>query len=166
MDLLELHAHSTIGIVTRRLPRSPEVVDLVLSSAAEPPVGRGELVAPFRPIPTELRSWGWRAEVRLRWARPSLAPEPIVGVELAAWSTTTTELRLAPLTPHALHWGGRRWDRYFALAHAASDALVGHLTATPTALPSGPPMAAPQNWPASPSAKNEPAPAAQNKNVF
>ena len=28
MDLLELHPQGTIGIVTRRVPRSPDVVDL------------------------------------------------------------------------------------------------------------------------------------------
>ena len=30
MDLLELHHRGTVGIVTRRVARSPDVVDLVL----------------------------------------------------------------------------------------------------------------------------------------
>ena len=72
MDLLERHSHTTIGIVTRRVPRSPDVVDLVIGGA---PAG---LLPPFRPLPADLRSWGWRAEVRLGWSRPSLAPQPVV----------------------------------------------------------------------------------------
>ena len=54
-------------------PRSPDVVDLVIGGA---PAG---LLPPFRPLPADLRSWGWRAEVRLGWSRPSLAPQPSWG---------------------------------------------------------------------------------------
>ena len=159
MDLLERHSHTTIGIVTRRVPRSPDVVDLVILGA---PAG---VLPPFRPLPADLRSWGWRAEVRLGWSRPSLAPQPVLGVELAPWSSTTTELRLAPVAAHGLHWSDRRWDRYFATAHRAADALVELLCSTTTGLPASPPVAAAQNWPA-PAPQNWPAPAAQIWNVF
>jgi hypothetical protein len=146
MDLLELQPQGTIGIVTRRVPRSPAVVDLALSAGAPLPIGPFVELEPFRPVPPDLGSWGWRAAVRLRWPRPGLAPEPVVGVELAPWSATTTELRLAPQAAHALHWSDRRWNRYFAVAHAAADALVEVLCSTPTALPSSPPLVARSPW--------------------
>jgi hypothetical protein len=147
MDLLELQLHRTVGSVTRRIPRSPAVVDLVMetgslpSGAVLPLSGRASLRVdtPFHPVPPELRSWGWRAHLRLRWARPTLVAEPVVGAELSAWSTTTTELLLVPLVPQALRWSQRRWDRYFDLAHAAADALVAHITSTRTGLPASPP---------------------------
>jgi hypothetical protein len=134
MDLLELHPSGTVGIVTRRVPRSPAVVDLVLAA-------RGTGLPRFRPLPAELRSWGWRAELHLPWRHRCL-----VAVELTAWSSTTTELHLAPVAAHALHWGNRRWDRYFAVAHATAGALVDLLESTPTGLPVRPPSATPSHW--------------------
>jgi hypothetical protein len=146
VDLLELQPQGTIGIVTRRVERSPDVVDLVLGSD-RPLVGAPfAVIVPFRPVPAELRSWGWRAQLRLRWARPALVPDPVVRVELCPWSTTSTELRLAPASAHALRWGDRRWNRYFSLAHEAAQVLVAALTSTPTALPASPPAGRAQNW--------------------
>jgi hypothetical protein len=128
MQLLELRRQGTIGIVTRRVPRSPEAVDRVL--ATEPPlVGPFVTVSPFRRLPQRLASWGWRADLRLCWPRTALMREPVVIAEVAPWSATMTEVWLAPCAPHALHWGDRRWDRYFTAAHATADAVVGVLTA-------------------------------------
>ena len=134
MDLLELHHRGTVGIVTRRVARSPDVVDLVLA-------GGGSGLPPFRPLPSELRSWGWRAGARLPGRR-----HIAVSIELTAWSSTTTELTLIPAAAHGLGWSDRRWDRYFAAAHRTADALVDHLESTPTDLPDGPPLTAAQNW--------------------
>jgi hypothetical protein len=134
MDLLELHHRGTVGIVTRRVARSPDVVDLVLALG-------GSGLPPFRPLPAELRSWGWRAEARLPGRHHVL-----VTVELTAWSSTTTELRLAPAAALGLGWSDRRWDRYFATAHAVATAMVETLETTPTGLPASPPLAAPSGW--------------------
>ena len=134
MDLLELHTQGTIGIVSRRVPRSPDVIDLVVAAGPE-------ALPRFRPLPPELRSWGWRAELRLPWHRPC-----IVSVELTAWSATTTELRLAPVSAHVLRWSDRRWDRYFGLAHAAADQVIAALCTTPTGMPDAPPVAPSSRW--------------------
>jgi hypothetical protein len=141
-----VHPHGTIGIVTRRVERSPAVVDLVLGAAALAPAGPFVVVVPFRPLPPALGTWGWRAEARLRWSTRPLHPGPAVRIELTAWSSTETELCLAPVEPHALRWSDRRWNRYFGLAHDTADAVVTHLTATATGLPDRPPVAAAQNW--------------------
>jgi hypothetical protein len=135
VDLLQIQPQGTVGIVTRRVPRSPDVVDLVLTSA---PAGS---LPPFRPLPAELRSWGWRAELGLPWRHHTL-----VMVELAPWSAMVTELRLAPVAAHGLHWSDRRWDRYFAAAHAAANELVEVLCSTPTGLPASPPVAERSRW--------------------
>jgi hypothetical protein len=139
MGLLQVHAQGTIGIVTRRVGRGPDVIDLVLTS------GRPG-VPPFAPLPPELRSWGWRAQLHLPWGRPTLAPDPVAVLELTAWSTTETELRLAPVATHLHGWSDRRWNRWFALAHRAADGVVAQLETTPTGLPSHPPVAVRSSW--------------------
>jgi hypothetical protein len=101
---------------------------------------------PFSAVPPQLRAWGWRARLRLHWARPTLVAQPLVAVELSPWAATTTELLLVPVVPQSLHWSERRWNRYFEIAHAAADALVDHITSTPTGLPASPPVASAQNW--------------------
>jgi hypothetical protein len=70
----------------------------------------------------------------------------LVTIELTAWSSTATELRLAPATAHGVGWSDRRWDRYFATAHAVATAMVETLESTPTGLPAAPPLATAQNW--------------------
>jgi hypothetical protein len=129
VQVLELRRQGTIGIVTRRVPRSPEAVDRVLMSTP-PLVGPFVTLSPFHRLPPRLASWGWRAELRLCWPRSALMRESLVIVEVAPWSATMTEVWLAPNAPHALHWGDRRWDRYFAAAHATADAVVALLTSS------------------------------------
>lgn len=47
-----------------------------------------------------------------------------VEVEVGAWSNDATVLVLRPLARHPERWGGRRANRYFALAHESADALA------------------------------------------
>jgi hypothetical protein len=134
--VLELQLHRTLGSVTRRIPRSQAMVDLVMATGSLrtgtllPVGGRAclEVVEPFAPLPTKLQTWGWRARMRLHWARPTVVPQPLVAVELSPWDATTIELLLVPVIPQSLHWGERRWNRYFDLAHASADALSEHIT--------------------------------------
>jgi hypothetical protein len=147
--VLELQLHRTIGSVTRRIPRSPDVVDLVMATGTLPagrlvPLGGRaslEVVEPFAAVGPRLAGWGWRAVTRLHWARPTLVAAPLIAIEISPWAATTTELLLVPVVPQSLHWSEHRWSRYFDLAHAAADALVGHITSTPTGYPVSPPYA-------------------------
>ena len=130
-----------IGIVTRRVARSPDVVDLVLGGrAAAGPVGWSPRSDRCRPSSVVGLAGPGAAALARRRSLPSRS-------SASSWRRgprPTTELRLAPLAAHGLHWSDRRWDRYFAAAHAAADALVD-LIATPTGLPSGPPVGT-ANW--------------------
>ena len=47
-----------------------------------------------------------------------------VEVEVGAWSHDATVLMLRPVSPHPERWGGRRTNRYFALAHESADVVA------------------------------------------
>lgn len=47
-----------------------------------------------------------------------------VEVEVGAWSNDATVLMLRPASRHPERWGGRRTNRYFALAHRGADAVA------------------------------------------
>ncbi len=80
---------------------------------------------PFR-LTASYPAPAWRATGRL-FARGSRA---VAGVELevAAWSTETSELTMRPVARHPERWGRRRLRRYFALAHDSADRGLEILT--------------------------------------
>jgi hypothetical protein len=47
-----------------------------------------------------------------------------VEVEVGAWSQDASVLLLRPMARHPERWGGRRANRYFALAHESADAVA------------------------------------------
>ncbi len=74
--------------------------------------------SPFRLI-AEYPTPSWRATARL-FSQGSRAVAR-VELEVAAWSTNTSELTVRPIARHPERWGRRRLRRYFALAHEGAD---------------------------------------------
>jgi hypothetical protein len=52
-----------------------------------------------------------------------------VEIEVSAWSSGASELRLRPVTCRAPSWGKRRQRRYFRIAHRSADEMVRWLDA-------------------------------------
>jgi hypothetical protein len=45
-------------------------------------------------------------------------------LEVSAWSNDATALALRPLSGRPDHWGARRIEHYFTLAHACADTVT------------------------------------------
>jgi len=108
-------------VVIRRINRGAaalrEVVDVVDSCCAHLRVDE-----PF----TEHAGYtpGWHTTGRLYGRGFRFARYTRVHIELTAWATYATELRISPVTRGLPAWGKRRQQRYFDAARTAADAIV------------------------------------------
>src|SRR5262249_3619887 len=110
--------------VTRRLHVNLESLSHVLDTFGET-TERLRIDTPF----TRMRGTPalWRANGRLFDRTSRFARGTSVELELSAWSTRVTELRIRPVSRRVPNWGPSRCGRYFDLAHDIVDRLVPSL---------------------------------------
>lgn len=73
----------------------------------------------------------WTARGRVVGRGPRLVLFSRVDVLVTPWSTDACELRVVPCSRSLHRWGARRLHRYWRLAHAAADLLLGVLRDAP-----------------------------------
>lgn len=126
--------------VSRRINRPPIWVEEILTDPHVFAAGRvfplgGEgslqLHGPFE-VRGRSSPVTWQVRGRLLGRGPRLVRYARVEIEVTPWSDRACELRVRPVARRPMTWGGRRQERYFAAAHAASDHLLRLLT---TAVP-------------------------------
>jgi hypothetical protein len=76
----------------------------------------------------------WRARGKLNGSRRQLVPFPPVEIEINAWSASTSELRIVPLTRLARLWGVHRALRYTEVASIVADCLISLCSVSTTPL--------------------------------
>src|SRR4051794_21628070 len=124
-------------VVSRRVNRPSAWVEEVITDADVFPAGRvvplGDVGRLHMDGPFEVRGRSspvtWAASGRLYGRGPRLVRYARIEIEITPWCDRSCELRVRPVARRPASWGGRRQDRYFALAHRSSDQLLRLLTA-------------------------------------
>lgn len=129
------HRGHDAEVVVRWVERRPSSfgtmssrADVVRLDAQLVGIGAVRIDAPFTPASVRAVD-GWRAPGRLLPSRVWPARPFRIVVEIAPWSRTEMEVRIAPRSRRALRrWGEWRRRRYWGLAHDVADQLARELS--------------------------------------